>query len=168
MVGQEQDGAQLLTWISGKDEDVMNIGVYMNKAKTLTTLYTFEEKLNIIQASVNSTHSLLAYVVKVLPPDDSSDDNKTKDAFYYPYLVSLLPDKVGVPEAVEEASTKQIMLQFVYGKSNKYSPGIRNDRFLLFKHLECKFNNGYHFFLPLFLVFLISILLLMYIKYNII
>lgn len=139
LVGQEQDGSQILTWISGKEKEVMNIGVYVNKSKTLSTLYTFEEKLNIIQASVNSTHSLLVYVVKDIAPSDINDDSK-KEASYYPYLVSLLPDKVGVPEAVEESSTKQIMLQFVYGKSNKYSPGIRNDRFLLFKHLECKLH----------------------------
>ncbi|XP_046972990.1 protein pigeon [Vanessa cardui] len=132
LVGQEQDGAQILTWVSTiRNSDVMNVGVYSNKTKTLSTLYTFEKKLNIIQASVNSTHSLLVYVEKIISPDES------KEALYYPYIVSLLPDKVGVPEAVEEASTKQIMLQFVYGKSNKYSPGIRNDRFLLFKHLEC-------------------------------
>lgn len=123
----------------------MNVGVYINKIKTLSTLYTFEEKINIIQASVNSTHSLLVYVVKDTPPNDVNGDPK-KEASYHPYLVSLLPDKIGVPEAVEEPSTKQIMLQYVYGKSNKYSPGIRNDRFLLFKHLECKL-----YFLVLFI-----------------
>ncbi|XP_041975765.1 protein pigeon [Aricia agestis] len=133
LVGQEQDGSQLLTWISTQDgKDIMNIGVYTNKTKTLSTLYTYEEKLNIIQASVNSTHSLLAYVVKVLP----SEESEVKEALYCPFLICLLPDKVSEPEVVEEGSTKQIMLQYVYGKSNKYSPGIRNDRFLLFKHLE--------------------------------
>lgn len=134
LVGQEQDGSQILTWVSTvNSSDVMNIGVYSNKTKSLSTLYTFEKKLNIIQASVNSTHSLLVYVEKILATDES------KEALYHPYIVSLLPDKIGIPEAVEEASTKQIMLQFVYGKSNKYSPGIRNDRFLLFKHLECMY-----------------------------
>ncbi|XP_039752294.1 protein pigeon isoform X1 [Pararge aegeria] len=134
LVGQEQDGSQLLTWISTKNgHDVMNVGVYKNKTKTLDILNTFDEKLNIIQASVNSSHSLLVYVVKVVPSEDGAD----KEAIYCPFLISLLPDKVNMPEEVEEGSTKQIMLQFVYGKSNKYSPGIRNDRFLLFKHLEC-------------------------------
>ncbi|CAG9580990.1 unnamed protein product [Danaus chrysippus] len=133
LVGQEQDGSQILTWHSTvEDKEVMNVGVYINKTKTLTTLHTFEDKLNIIQASVNSSHSLLVYVVKTIP----TDDDEQKEPTYSPYLVSLLPDKVNLPEEVEQASTKQIMLQFVYGKSNKYSPGIRNDRFLLFKHLE--------------------------------
>lgn len=112
----------------------MNIGVYTNKTKTLEILHMFDEKLNIIQASVNSSHSLLVYVVKVVPTEECT----VKEATYCPFLISLLPDKVNTPEEVEEGSTKQIMLQFVYGKSNKYSPGIRNDRFLLFKHLECK------------------------------
>ncbi|XP_068626297.1 protein pigeon [Battus philenor] len=134
LIGQEQDGSQLFSWVSKKtDEEVMNIGVYNNNTKSLTVLHTFEEKLNIIQASVNSTHSLLIYVVKILP----KDDGEVKEALYCPYLISLLPDKISEPEEVEESSTKQIMVQYIYGKSNKYSPGIRNDRFLLFKHLEC-------------------------------
>lgn len=118
----------------------MNIGVYTNNTKILTTLHTFDEKFNIIQASVNSTRSLLIYVVKILPKE--GDD--IQEALYCPYLISLLPDKTSEPEVVEEGSTRQIMVQYIYGKSKKYSPGIRNDRFLLFKHLECKcFNRSF-------------------------
>lgn len=136
LIGQEQDGSQILTWMTlNNNKEVMNIGVYTNSTKTLTVLHTFQEKLNIIQASVNSTHSLLIYVVKVL----SKEEEESKEALYCPYLISLLPDKVSAPEEIEESSTRQIMVQYVYGKSNKYSPGIRNDRFLLFKHLECKY-----------------------------
>ncbi|XP_022117577.2 protein pigeon [Pieris rapae] len=132
LVGQEQDGSQVLTWISTRQsKDVLNISVYTNKTKTLKNLYTFEENINIIQASVNSSHTLVAYVVKVLPVDSKDE------ALYCPYLVGVLPDKITGPEEVEVGSTKQIMVQYVYGKSNKYSPGIRNDRFILFKHLEC-------------------------------
>ncbi|XP_073957981.1 gamma-secretase activating protein pigeon [Choristoneura fumiferana] len=133
LLGQEEDGSQVLSWIATKDDkDVLNIGVYTNKTKSLATLHTFEEKLNIIQASINANHSLLVYVVKQLP----SEDSEIKEPLYLPFLVCLLPDKDKTPIEVEASSTKQIMLQYVYGKSNKYSPGIRNDRFLLFKHLE--------------------------------
>lgn len=135
MLGQEQDGTQLLSWVTTKDaKEALNIGVYTNKTKTLTTLYNFNEKLNIIQASVNATHTLMIYVVKELP----NEDCESKEALYCPYLLCLLPDKPSEPVAIEEGSTKQIMVQYVYGKSNKYSPGIRNDRFILFKHLECE------------------------------
>ncbi|XP_063829599.1 protein pigeon [Ostrinia nubilalis] len=135
LLGQEQDGSQVLTWISkdNHDKEVLNIGVYTNKTKTLSVLHMFDEKLNIVQASVNATRSLLVYVVKLLP----EDDNDIKEPLYCPYLICLLNEKDRVPVEVEESSTKQIMVQYVYGKSNKYSPGIRNDRFLLFKHLEC-------------------------------
>lgn len=127
----------MLTWISkdSTDKEVYNIGVYTNKTKTLTTLHTFDEKLNIIQGSVNATRSLLVYIVKELP----DDENDLKEPLYCPYLIELLKEKDRVPVEVEEKSTKQIMVQYVYGKSNKYSPGIRNDRFLLFKHLECEY-----------------------------
>lgn len=134
----------MLTWISkdSTDKEVYNIGVYTNKTKTLTTLHTFDEKLNIIQGSVNATRSLLVYIVKELP----DDENDLKEPLYCPYLIELLKEKDRVPVEVEEKSTKQIMVQYVYGKSNKYSPGIRNDRFLLFKHLECEY--------PLYVFFL--------------
>jgi hypothetical protein len=139
LIGQEQDGSQMLSWVStnGDGKEVFNIGEYTNKTKTLVTLHTFDEKLNIIQASVNATHSLLVYVVKVL----STAENEVDGPLYCPYLVCLLPTDGAerVPIEVEESSKKQIMVQYVYGKSNKYSPGIRNDRFLLFKHLECKY-----------------------------
>lgn len=136
LLGQEQDGSQLLTWVSeaNDNKEVQNIGVYTNKTKTLSTLHTFEEKINIIQASVNITHTLLAYVVKKVP----SEDSDFTEPLYCPYLLCLLPDKKRVYEEVEESSTKQIMVQYVHGKSNKYSPGIRNDRLLVFKHLQCK------------------------------
>lgn len=138
LLGQEEDGSQLLSWISTKDDkDVLNIGVYTNKTKSLINLHTFEEKLNIIQASVNANHSLLVYVVKQLP----SEDSEIEEPLYLPFLVCLLPDNDKTPLQVEASSTKQIMLQYVYGKSNKYSPGIRNDRFLLYKHLECKYSQ---------------------------
>lgn len=138
LLGQEQDGSQLLTWISDQyGKEVLNIGVYTNRTKSLETLYTFADKLNIIQASVNATRSLLAYVVKELP----SENCDVKDSLYCPYLICLLSDKKNDPEEIEKGSCKQTMVQYVYGKSNKYSPGIRNDRFLLFKHLECKFSS---------------------------
>lgn len=134
LLGQEQDGSQLLSWVSDKDgKEVLNIGSYTNKNKTLIVLHTFDEKLNIIQASVNATHTLLVYIVKKL----ANENDENKDSLYCPYLVCLLPDSDRTPEAVEDPSIKQIMVQYVYGKSTKYSPGIRNDRFLLFKHLEC-------------------------------
>ncbi|XP_063394739.1 protein pigeon [Cydia fagiglandana] len=133
LLGQEEDGTQVLSWVSTKDDnEVLNIGVYTNKTKSLVILHTFEEKLNIIQASVNASHSLLVYSVKQLPTEES----EIKEPLYCPYLICLLPDKDRTPQGIEEGSTKQIMVQYVYGKSNKYSPGIRNDRFLLFKHLE--------------------------------
>lgn len=136
LLGQEQHGSQIMSWVSDKDsKEVLNIGIYTNKNKTLIILHTFEEKLNIIQASVNATHTLLVYIVKKLP----SENLEITEPLYCPYLICLLPESNRTPEEVEEPSTKQVMIQYVYGKSTKYSPGIRNDRFLLFKHLDCKY-----------------------------
>lgn len=124
-----------MSWVSDKDgKEVLNIGSYTNKNKNLITLHTFDEKLNIIQASVNATHTLIVYIVKNL----TSQNTDVKDPLYCPYLICLMPESDRTPVPVEEPSTKQIMVQYIYGKSTKYSPGIRNDRFLLFKHLECK------------------------------
>ncbi|RVE47795.1 hypothetical protein evm_007550 [Chilo suppressalis] len=135
LIGQEQDGSQMLSWRSTNKygEEVLNLGMYTNKTKNLVTLHTFKENLNIIQASVNITHSLLVYVVKEIP----TEENDFMEPLYCPYLICLLDQNDKTPVEVEEKSKKQIMVQYVHGKSNKYSPGIRNDRFLLFKHLEC-------------------------------
>lgn len=114
----------------------MNIGLYVNKTKSLNVLHTFLEKLNIIQASLNATHTLLVYVVKKVP----SEEDDTKEALYTPYIVPLLPDKDNKVEQVEGSSTKQIMVQFLYGKSHKFTQGVIDDRFLLFKHLECEYK----------------------------
>lgn len=137
LLGQEQDGTQLFSWISSADDntELLNIGIYTNKTKTLITLHVFHEKLNIIQASVNSSRSLLVYIVKTLP----NEHNGLKEGLYAPFLMPLLPGKENNPVQVEEASSRQTMVQFIYGKSYKYTAGVRKDRFLLFKHLECKY-----------------------------
>lgn len=108
----------------------MNIGHYTNKSKSLKVLHTFDEKLNIIQASVNPTQTLLVYVVKSISNDEDVPP------LYTPYIVPLLPDKENKVEQVNEGSDKQMMVQFLYGKSYKFTPGVIDDRFLLFKHLE--------------------------------
>ncbi|CAB3240160.1 unnamed protein product [Arctia plantaginis] len=125
LLGQEQHGSQILSWVSdNKDsKEVLNIGIYTNKNKTLIILHTFEEKLNIIQASVNATHTLMVYIVKKLP----SDNSEIKDPLYCPYLICLLPESNRTPEVVEEPSTKQIMIQYVYGIKIYRTPMFLNE-----------------------------------------
>ncbi|GBP54668.1 Protein pigeon [Eumeta japonica] len=133
LIGQEQDGSQMLTWTSSqRNNTYFHIGVYINKTKSLSILHTFDKKLNIIQASVNASQSLLVYVVKLLP----TDNENIEEPLYVPYLLSLLFDKENVPLQIEEPSSKQLMVQYIYGKSHKYSPGVRDDRFLLLRHLQ--------------------------------
>lgn len=135
LVGQEQDGSQLLTWITSDDtsSEIMKIGLYTNKTKSLKVLHTFVEKSNIIQASINATHTLLIYVVKTL----QKVEDEITEALYTPFIVPLLQDKENKAEQVENGSTKQIMVQFLYGKSYKFKMGAIDDRFLVLKHLDC-------------------------------
>lgn len=138
LLGQEQDGSQLFSWISSGDNntELLNIGVYTNKTKTLKTLSVFQEKLNIIQASVNFNHSLLVYIVKTLP----NEHNGLKVGLYTVFLLPLLIGKDNKSIQVEEGSSRQTMVQFIYGKTYKYTAGVQKDRFILLKHLECKYS----------------------------
>lgn len=131
LVGQEQDGSQLLTW---SDENyVSNIGVYSSKKKSFDVLYTFDDHLNIIQASVNSSHTLLVYVVK----EKAENANGDLEDIYKPFMITLRSTKNREISDIANGDNKQMMVQFLYGKSHKYNPTCHNDKFILFTHLTC-------------------------------
>lgn len=66
IIGQEQDGILLTSWVfSGPNfKPNSNIGVYNPVDKSFDILYKFSERENVIQASVNGSRSLLLFVIK--------------------------------------------------------------------------------------------------------
>lgn len=66
ILGQEQDGSLMTSWVS-YSQDISpksNIGIYNPVGKVFDILYTFKEKVNVIQASVNGARTLLGFVIK--------------------------------------------------------------------------------------------------------
>lgn len=136
MIGQEQDCAQLLSWTSLLNgHNVTSIGIYYQQNTSFQILHTFPNKLNIIQASVNDSHTLLAYVIK-----DVSDVNYENDKkiFYKTYIVQLKTKMPTEERPIENLSSKQLMVQFLYKKSRVYIEQNIDDKLLIFHHLNCE------------------------------
>lgn len=84
MVGQEKDGSILFTWVERRhdveqgergspltvqDDDsadpvTTTVAVYTQGKPTFNPLHTFDEEMNIVDASLDPTHSLLAYTTE--------------------------------------------------------------------------------------------------------
>ena len=85
MVGQEKDGSILFTWVERRqdveqgergsllaavqDDDsadpvTTTVAVYTQGKPTFNPLHTFDEEVNIVDASLDPTHSLLAYTTE--------------------------------------------------------------------------------------------------------
>lgn len=148
LVGQERDLSQLFTWIarpSAGGVDVTHIGTYHHESNDFRLLHQFDVCLNIIQASVNDSRTLLTYVVK---ETNISLAYENVDYFYKPYLLQLKSKNPIKAIPIENKRNKQVMVQFLYKKNKSIVQNSIVDKFLLLIHLECMYNFFYtqHFF----------------------
>ncbi|XP_055919188.1 protein pigeon isoform X2 [Eupeodes corollae] len=137
ILGQEQDGSLLTSWIftNANDEKYTCIGQYFASPKSFRVLYRFSKEENVIQASVNSAVSLLVYVVKTEHKTGSAEEPVS--TFYYsPYIVELKSNPTKEPELItKESSIKQVMAQFLWKKEAKFDK-VYLDKFLVLTHEE--------------------------------
>lgn len=110
-------------------------------------LYKFSDILNLVQATVNQSHSLLGYVLKnsVVPTGEPVEKNETEEKgantqeesngseVYEVYVLEIEHD--GKVHVIESGSTKQARIQFLYKQKEVQSV----DKFLLLVHTECEF-----------------------------
>lgn len=148
ILGQEQDGSLLAAWVSlpyrrnetddDRDDAVLppfsvgrtNIGLYIAAQKSFNVLHTFADRQNVVQASVNASHTLLAFVVK--------DTAASAALVYIPFLVEVNNAAPKEPYRLLEMSrSKQVMVQFLWRKQSTFEK-LYQDKFLLFIHKECK------------------------------
>uniref|UniRef100_A0A1B0D5C1 Gamma-secretase-activating protein C-terminal domain-containing protein n=1 Tax=Phlebotomus papatasi TaxID=29031 RepID=A0A1B0D5C1_PHLPP len=129
ILGQERDGSLLVNWMSKKDDGTKShIGIFDPNSKTFEILSTFLEPKNVIQASVNSSRTLLVYVLKEESPEPVR---------YVPYLVEINDAKEKKPFGLLAMErSKQVMVQFLWKKRDNFDKTYR-DKFLVMIHEEC-------------------------------
>lgn len=135
LLGQEKDGNILVGF-----EDTLSeidpggrtiIAVYNFRFNSLRILFATETKENVIQASINSSNTLLLYVVKSVCYEN--DDLKVCNEYKYTlYLTSIDSSKI-VCKPIKFESNNQIMAQFLY----RIKPSNDLDRYLIFIHQDC-------------------------------
>uniref|UniRef100_A0A182SMR9 Gamma-secretase-activating protein C-terminal domain-containing protein n=1 Tax=Anopheles maculatus TaxID=74869 RepID=A0A182SMR9_9DIPT len=105
----------------------------MPKNKSFEVLYTFPGRENVIQASVNLTHTLLLYVTKEIKQDESGRNCD----IYRAYLVEVRPkvETVQPHLLVEVERNRQVMATFLWRKLSTFEKNYQ-DKFLLLVHHE--------------------------------
>ncbi|XP_022909913.1 protein pigeon isoform X2 [Onthophagus taurus] len=130
LLGQEKDSVILFSWVE-KGENLppsTHIGTYKCAENVFKKIFSLPKIENVIQATINTDHTLLGYVIKTTKEDD--------EVVYRPFLV-----KIG--ENCEEPScdlkierTKQVMIQFLYYKRSILNENP-TEKLLVFIHEEC-------------------------------
>lgn len=143
ILGQEQDGSMLSSWISTARSVTMpersHIGLYNPLDKSFKILHSFAQRENCIQASVNRSLTLLSYVLKTAT--NKSHDNETiTEWIYTPYIVEIqaTQDTPGLSiqrSLLPSGSQQQILTQFLWLKETG-GDTFKEDRLLLFVHNE--------------------------------
>lgn len=138
VLGQEQDGSMLASWQfekldSGKRESC--IGHFNATTKTLRVLHRLKECVEIVQATVNSSNSLLAYVVKQLWKENDDDESIQSKLHYFAYIVEIrsVDDRVECTPLLKQPSRRQVFLQFLWRSENKFDK-VWQDKLLALTH----------------------------------
>lgn len=119
--------------------DITNIGIYLFESNTFEPLHSFNQTLNIIQASVNDSQTLLGYVVKESVPSTFDISSEINKFVYKPYILQLKSETPVEPKLIDNEKNKQIMIQFLYKSSKVFIGKTITDKFLLMIHLECEY-----------------------------
>lgn len=141
ILGQEQDGSMLASWISLAVNETpierSHIGLYDAAEKSFHILHSFEKRENCIQATVNSSRTMLAFVLKetsTKPPTSSIEK-----FIYKPFIVEIKNDNGKPPinckptQLLSKESVQQIMVQFLRQKKTIFEKTYE-DKLLLFIH----------------------------------
>ena len=144
ILGQEQDGSMLASWISLSVNETpierSHIGLYNPVEKQFKILHSFEKRENCIQASVNNSHTLLTYVLKE-PRIKSTMNDIATDFVYLPFIVDVKTENDSPSQCVRkcllpDGSSKQVMAQFLWQKKS-ISEKTFEDKLLIFIHDDC-------------------------------
>lgn len=116
--------------------------MYSPALKSFDVLHTFTCRENVIQASVNRSGTLLAFVLKDANPENSeATDGAAGDelqSYYQPFIVEINNAAGRRPHSLLDMKrAKQVMVQFLWRKPSTFEKTYQ-DKFLMFIHEECK------------------------------
>lgn len=141
ILGQEQDGSMLSSWVSVKQHETSiersHIGLFNPIEKSFRILYSFEQRENCIQATVNRSTTLLSFVLKTAI-NQTNDNETTTEWIYTPYIVEIQSDQMHKSthhQLLSAGSQQQIMTQFLWQKVSGIDT-LKEDKLLLFVHNE--------------------------------
>lgn len=98
-------------------------------------LHTFPEALNLVQASINQSRSLLGYVSKRRKENSAEiSPNSCENGALELYEAHIAELKTDTVHTLETQRSKQVRIQFLYKKKEQKD----RDKFLLLVHRECK------------------------------
>ncbi|XP_071632511.1 protein pigeon [Temnothorax longispinosus] len=143
LLGQEKNGSILIGWMEESERNGVCtlctvVGRYDQTNNKLQVLRRFPEVLNIVQATVNQSHTLMGYVTKQKncletsnPPENRCSEHESHGEFYRVFIVELTTDDTKVHDLEIERS-KQVRIQFLYREKE-----LGVDKFLVLIHHEC-------------------------------
>ncbi|XP_011306050.1 protein pigeon [Fopius arisanus] len=126
LLGQERDCSLLVGWMDESSSAHSVIGHYDRTIDRLKILHHFPTSLNIVQASLNQSHTLLGYIVKS-PSTSENPDHQV----YQPHLLELPSKKI---HCLLPKTAKQVRIQFLYRQKPQEKSSA--DKFLVLVHHE--------------------------------
>lgn len=146
ILGQEQDGSMLASWISLSVNETpierSHIGLYNPTEKLFQILHSFDKRENCVQATINSSRTLLAYVLKEPRTKTVASSTQSLTEFtYMPFIVEIkatndAPSNCVRNSLLPDGSPKQIMAQFLWQNKSIFEKTYE-DKLLLFTHDDC-------------------------------